>query len=63
MEKIKDILMRRDKLTEHEALDLIEEVKEQLEELLDGGGSLLEAEDIVRYELGLEPDYLEELLF
>ena len=61
-ETIKQILMRRDNLTEQEADKRIQEVKSDLCDLV-MTGSLEEAEDLVMDELGLEPDHLEELLF
>lgn len=61
MEKIKDILMERDDLTEEEANDVIEEVLEMCKEVLDDG-NVFEVENIIREELGLEPDYLMEIL-
>lgn len=62
VEPIKEVLMTRDGLTAEEADERISEVKEQLNELLEDGGSLDQAEEIIEDEFGLEPDYLEELL-
>ena len=59
METIKEILMRRDGMTEEAALDLIRKAKAVFDE------SLLENEpnySICEEWFGLEPDYLEELL-
>ncbi len=60
-ETIKDILIRRDGMTEQEALELIGQAETALEEYLlqedlDG------AECICQEYFGLEADYLEELL-
>lgn len=63
VEPIKTVLMRRDGISEEEAQQIIDDTKEELEELLDRGGSLDEAEEIVKDNLGLEPDYLDELIF
>ena len=62
MKKIKDILMERDGITEEEALDIIAEAKEDLE-LCIANNDLFGAEDICSEYFGLEPDYLDELLF
>lgn len=61
-ETIKQILIRRDEMSEDEAAELISAAKEELEVALDHG-SLDEAEDIIMDYFGLEPDYLDELLF
>ncbi len=58
---IKEILMRRDKLSSFEADDLIAQAKEQLNEYLDSGDED-SAYDICKEFFGLEPDYLTELL-
>lgn len=62
METIKEILMRRDGNSESEAEERIEEAEEALQELLDDGGDLFDAEDIIRDCFGLEPDYLWEIM-
>ena len=56
------ILMERDKITKKEAEALKREAKAELDELLDNGGGICQAEDICYEYFGLEPDYLEELL-
>lgn len=55
MEKIIDILMKRDKMTRVEALDLVKEVKKMMEEC---NYDPEECEDIFMSELGLELDYI-----
>ena len=61
MNSIKEILMRRDGLTEAEANDEIAEAKDQLDEYL-RDGDLASAENICQQYFGLEPDYVMELL-
>jgi len=61
MDTIKEILIRRDGLTDQEAKDQIDEARRRMYELADKG-SLLEAMNICQQEFGLEPDYLIELL-
>ena len=61
MDNIKDILMRRDGITEEEANELIKDAKEQLQEYLDEGNTEAAYEICSEY-FGLEPDYIMELL-
>ena len=61
MESIKTILMRRDGLTEDEAEELIAEVRGMMFEAIEAGDPV-EAEEIFRSKIGLEPDYLVEVL-
>lgn len=57
------ILMRRDDLTRNEAKAIVAEVKENMQIMVDEGFGLIDLEDYFQDELGLEPDYMEELLF
>jgi hypothetical protein len=61
MESIKEVLMRRDKMSEEEAEDLISEARETLQSYLDEG-DISSAEDICAEYFGLEQDYIEELI-
>ena len=61
MQKISTVLMERDSLTFEEAQDLIESTRDQILEAIDRG-SYLEVDDILMENLGLEPDFVEELL-
>lgn len=60
MEEIIKILMKRDGNTREEALSIIEDVKEMMEEV---GYDPEECENIFETELGLEPDYISAFLF
>lgn len=62
MNEIIEILMRRDGISQLEAENLIEECKEELWDAA-ARGSYQECEDIVASYLGLEPDYLDLLLW
>ena len=62
MNEIVEILMRRDGISRLEAENLVEECKEELWDAA-ARGSYQECEDIVYFYLGLEPDYLEVLLW
>ena len=61
-ERIIDILMKRDDLTEEEARAQVEETVELINESVESGGSYEEVEDILTCELGLEVDYIFDLL-
>ena len=62
MNEIVEIIMRRDGISQLEAENLVEECKEELGDAA-ARGSYQECEDIVASYLGLEPDYLEYLLW
>ena len=62
VQEIAEILMRRDGISYNKAMDLVEKCQDELEILVQGGGSIDDAEDCVAYWLGLEPDYLVTLL-
>ena len=59
MEKIKDIIMRRDGLTLDEADSLIQDAVDALDESEMG---IEEVEDVLKDYFGLEPDYLFQLI-
>ena len=56
-----DVLMERDGLTKQEAKQQIDEVREMMEDAIECG-DYTEVEDIMYSELGLEMDYIDELL-
>lgn len=62
MNEIVEIIMRRDGISRLEAENLVEECKEELWNAA-ARGSYQECEDIVSSYLGLEPDYLDVLLW
>ena len=62
MEKIIRILMRRDGISKGAAEALCDQVQQEIDEVLDRGGSYKEIENILACELMLEPDYLIEFL-
>lgn len=59
MDSIKEVLMKRDGLSEEEAEARIEEAQEELQMRLARGDMPF---DLCQEFFGLEPDYLEELL-
>ena len=60
MEEIIKILMKRDGMSREEALELLEDVKEMMEEV---SYDPEECENIFETELGLEPDYIPAFIF
>ena len=61
-ERIIDILIRRDEITLEEAREQVEETVILINESVESGGSYCEVEDILAGELGLEMDYIFDLL-
>lgn len=57
MNPIVKILMKRDDITEQEAIDLVREIKEELMNRPCSDGA-----DIIMDNLGLEPDYIMDIL-
>lgn len=62
MEEIIEILMRRDGISRDEAEEYLQDCVDELQDCIAEGGFLYQLEDIVAYNLGLEPDYLDVLL-
>ena len=61
MNQVIKMLIERDNMTDEEAESQVKEVQELLEEAL-SFGSYTEAEDILADELGLEMDYIFDLI-
>ena len=61
MNRIVKILMERDGMTKKEATDLFKEVKEMVIDAAESG-DYSKAEDIILSELGLEIDYIFDIL-
>ena len=55
MNKVVEILMKRDGMTEEEAKDLVKECREMI---YDGE----DPTDVLEYEVGLEPDYIFDII-
>ena len=62
MNKIVEILMERDNMSQEEAEDLLNEAKEEAQNVLEEDGGLEDIEDILLDYFGLEPDYIFELI-
>lgn len=61
-DRIVAILMERDELTKEEAREQVEDAVEAINDILANGGSYEEAEDVLLEDLGLEMDYIFDLL-
>jgi hypothetical protein len=62
MNKIVEVLMERDNISQEEAEDLLNEAKEEAQNILEEDGSLEDIECILMDYFGLEPDYIFELI-
>ena len=61
MKTIKEVLMQRDNMLEDDAIALIDEAKDAVQEYLENG-EMESAEEVCMEYFGLEPDYLMELI-
>lgn len=62
MEKIVELLMKRDGISEIEAMNCLEDCRAEIDDVLSMGGDYDLVEDAVRYHLGLEPDYIFDIV-
>ena len=62
MDSITEVLMRRDGLSEEDAKREVEDFKADIEDSI-MSGNLEDIEDALMNDLGLEPDYLMDILF
>ncbi len=62
MDSITEVLMRRDGLSEEDAKREVDDFKADIEDSI-MSGNLEDIEDALMYDLGLEPDYLMDILF
>ena len=62
MDEIIKILMKRDKIHEYQAREVVKNCQDEINDLIMCGGTLEDMEDAVKYCLGLEPDYLDAFL-
>jgi len=60
--KVVEILMSRDNMTRSEAESLLDSVRAEINDVLECGGDYDEIEDIMYCELGLEMDYIHDIL-
>ena len=62
MDSITEVLMHRDGLSEEDAKREVDDFKADIEDSI-MSGNLEDIEDALMYDLGLEPDYLMDILF
>mgnify|MGYP003554595464 CR=1 FL=1 len=62
MEEIIRILMQRDGMTREAAVELYFDTREEIFQAIQAGEGYDEVEDILAYNLGLEPDYIMNFL-
>jgi hypothetical protein len=62
MSSIKQILMQRDGLSAEEAEELIDDARDDMNYMLENG-DIDGAYNVCQDHFGLEPDYLDELMF
>lgn len=55
------ILMHRDRLTEEEAVSMVEDTASEIYDAI-RGTSCMDPDEIIMEELGLEPDYIFDIL-
>lgn len=63
MTNFEKVLMSRDELTKEEARRERRRAHMELLEMIEDGADYDEVEDYLAYEFGLEPDYIDELIF
>lgn len=61
--ELEKVLINRDGMSAEEAKAEKNRLRESIFELIEDGASYDEVEDLFADEVGLEPDYLEDLLF
>jgi hypothetical protein len=54
--------MERDNMSQEEAEDLLDDAREEAQNVLEEDGSLEDIEDILSSYFGLEPDYIFDLI-
>lgn len=61
MNRVVEIIMKRDCVSKEIATSMVEDTRDEILDAL-GGTSCVEVEDIIMDNLGLEPDYLDDIL-
>lgn len=62
IKEIISLIAERDSISMEEARDVVRKCQSELDMIVNGGGSLDDAEECIAYWLGLEPDFLPTLL-
>ena len=61
MNRVVEILMKRDGVTAQEAREMVRECRQEMFDLIEDG-EYSEAEEVIEWMLGLEPDYIMDIL-
>lgn len=62
IKEIAQLIASRDNISIEEAFDSVRQCQSELDMIVSAGGSLDDAEECVAFWLGLEPDFLPDLL-
>lgn len=62
MQKIVDILVERDNISFADAWEIVWKCKKEITDLASCGASMEDIEESLKYWLGLEPDYLMDIM-
>ncbi len=62
IEEIVALIARRDGISIEEARDSVQQCQSELDMIVSAGGSLDDAEECIAFWLGLEPDFLPDLI-
>ena len=62
MKRVMKILMERDGESREDAIELVKNFTKEMDQLIEGKGTLDDAEELFELHFGLEPDYLEDFL-
>lgn len=60
--RVVKILMERDGMTQDEAVELVRQTSEEIQNEVLSGMDVSDVDDIIANNLGLEPDYLYDIL-
>lgn len=62
VDRVIEILMLRDNITRSEAIDRVQDCREAMYDAMENYNTSEAIEDILQAELGLEPDYMIDIL-
>lgn len=63
LEQLAAMISRRDGISINEARNIIDDTREEIQELIAHNCHYVDIEETLAYNLGLEPDYIELFLF
>lgn len=62
IEKVARIIARRDGMEMADAIEIVQECAEEMQAAVEDGAGIEEIYDMILSDLGLEPDYIDEML-